>query len=76
MTPTSTTMTALHCYQLKLAGSLDEEFVRSFCPPGLTLDHEGDMTILSNILTDQSGVIGLIRRLHNLGCTILAMTGE
>jgi hypothetical protein len=76
MTSSSTTNTVLRCYQLKLAGPLDEEFVRSFCPPGLTLEHEGDTTVLSNILTDQSGIIGLIRHLHNLGCTILTMTGE
>lgn len=61
-------------YQIKFSGQVDDDFVTSFCPPGLTIERDGDITCLSNIHMDQSGIIGLIRHLHNLGCTILSMS--
>jgi hypothetical protein len=30
-------------------------------------------TTLTNLRADQSGIIGVIRRLHNLGCTLLEL---
>jgi len=63
----------LRLYQLRVRGHLDEEFVASFCPPGTTLTHEDGTTLLANIQTDQSGVVGLVRHLHNLGCTLIAL---
>ncbi|NTU64572.1 MAG: hypothetical protein HGB05_14530 [Chloroflexi bacterium] len=63
-------------YRLKVAGLLNEEFVRQFCPPELKIDREAGDTLLSNIRMDQAGLIGLIRRLHNLNCVILTITGE
>lgn len=60
-------------YQLRLREPLEERFLASYCPPGTTLVQEGDTTLLSNIETDQSGIMGLIRHLHNLGCTILEL---
>lgn len=60
-------------YQIKFSGRVDDDFVTSFCPPGLTIERDGDITFISNIRTDQSGMIGLIRHLHNLGCTILSI---
>ncbi|MBP7961038.1 MAG: hypothetical protein KBG20_00475 [Caldilineaceae bacterium] len=61
-------------YQIRFSGQMDEEFVAAFCPAQTLLTDEGDTTLLANIRTDQSGIIGLIRTLHNLGCTILAVT--
>ena len=63
----------LRCYQIKISGQLDGDFVTFYCPPETTLQHENDMTVLSDIHTDQSGILGLIRHLHNLGYTILSM---
>lgn len=60
-------------YQIRLRGQLDDEFVASFCPAGTTLTHGENVTLLSNIETDQSGIMGLVRHLHNLGCTILGL---
>lgn len=60
-------------YQLKLLGSVDEEFIRSFCPAGLSIHQEEDILVVSHIVTDQSGIIGLIRGLHNLGCIIIKL---
>jgi len=60
-------------YQIKFSGKVDDDFVTSCCPPGIIIERNVDITILTNIRTDQSGIIGLIRHLHNLGCTILSI---
>jgi hypothetical protein len=54
-------------------GHLDEEFAAAYCPPETVLTCAGDATVLANICTDQSAILGLVRHLHNLGCTILAL---
>jgi hypothetical protein len=66
----------LRSYTLKLSGTLDDDFVTSFCPSEIIVLRENETTNLSNIHTDQSGIIGLIRNLHNLGCTILSLNSE
>jgi hypothetical protein len=76
MLPDKTTSASVRHYRMKVAGLLDEEFVRQFCPPELKIDREAGDTLLSNIRVDQAGLIGLMRRLHNLNCTILSITGE
>ena len=60
-------------YRITLRGLIDEEFVEAYCPPETVLACEGEAAILSNIHADQSAVVGLVRHLHNLGCTILAL---
>lgn len=74
MTPHKTQNSDLRCYQLKITGQLDDDFVASFCPPETIIQRESDTSLLSNISTDQSGILGLIRHLHNLGFAILSMT--
>ncbi len=68
--------TATHTYHVTIEGSLDEDFVNSFCPPGTTRRCENGATILANISADQSAIIGLLRNLHNLGCTIVELAIE
>jgi len=53
---------------------LDDDFLSSYCPEGTTLTTANGMAVLDHIRTDQSGIIGLIRHLHNLGCVILEIT--
>ena len=60
-------------YRITLQGQIDEEFVDAYCPPGTVLACEGDATALSNIHADQSAIVGLVRHLHNLGCSLLAL---
>ena len=59
-------------YRITLRGQIDK-FVEAYCPPGTVLACEGEAAILSNIHADQSAIVGLVRHLHNLGCTILAL---
>ena len=60
-------------YRITLRGLIDEEFVEAYCPPETVLACEGSAATLSNIHADQSAIVGLVRHLHNLGCTILAL---
>ncbi|MGQ9816281.1 MAG: hypothetical protein ACUVR3_14310 [Candidatus Roseilinea sp.] len=60
-------------YCLTLQGGVDEEFVAAYCPAGTALIRAGDVIRLANIHADQASIIGLVRHLHNLGCTILAL---
>lgn len=60
-------------YRITIKGVMDEEFIRDYCAPGFTLTYRGGKTTLSNISTDQAGIVGLIRQLHNLGVTVLAV---
>ena len=61
-------------YSLTLSGDLDDEFLSAHCPAGATLTRRGDCTRLENLQTDQAGILGLLRALHNLGLTILEMS--
>jgi acyl-CoA synthetase (AMP-forming)/AMP-acid ligase II len=63
-----------HCYTLTVSGMPDADFLSSYCPAGATLTVRGETTILANLHTDQAGLIGLIRCLHNLGCTVLSLS--
>ena len=75
----TTTMTAhtsqpdQQVYRITLRGPIDEAFVEAYCPPETVLACEGGAATLSNIHADQSAIVGLVRHLHNLGCTILAL---
>jgi hypothetical protein len=54
---------------------VDDDFITSYCPEGTTLTASGGgMATLDHLRTDQSGIIGVIRQLHNLGCVILQLT--
>lgn len=63
-------------YRLALQGPIDQEFVEAYCPAGTVLAREGETAVLANIHADQSGIVGLTRHLHNLGCTLLSLETE
>ena len=63
-------------YRITLRGQIDEEFVEAYCPAGTVLACEGETAVLANIHADQSGIVGLTRHLHNLGCTLLSLETE
>lgn len=67
------TQQGLRAYRITIQGLVDEDFVAAFCPPETDLIHHDGITVLSNIRADQTSIVGLIRQLHNLGCTILAL---
>ena len=63
-------------YQIEVRGRVDEEWLRSFDSTAEISVDEGrqmeDTTIL-NVYADQAGIVGLVRRLHSLGMTILQL---
>lgn len=63
-------------YRITLQGLVDEDFVAAFCPPETDLVHDDGVTVLSNIQADQASMVGLVRHLHNLGLTILALESQ
>ncbi len=67
------TTTAVHTYTLTFAGAVDDDFLASFCPEGTVATAVGHHTTLTHLRTDQAGLIGVIRRLHNLSCTLLEL---
>ena len=61
-------------YTITFSGALDADFLASYCPAGTTLSAANGIVNLDQFRTDQSGIIGLIRQLHNLGCVILEIS--
>lgn len=60
-------------YALTLTGELDEDFLPDYCPAGTTLTRCINSILLENLHTDQAGILGILRTLHNLGLTITKM---
>jgi len=63
-------------YRIEVRGRVDAEWLQSFeGSPEIIVDETRqieDITVL-NVNTDQSGIVGLVRRLHGLGMTILQL---
>ncbi len=61
-------------YRIEVRGRVDVEWLKNFDSSAeITVDESRDredITVL-NLHTDQSGMVGLVRRLHGLGMTIL-----
>jgi hypothetical protein len=62
-------------FTVKILGSVGEGLAEWFGP--LTsvdcAEYQPPVTLLSGIVTDQAGLVGLIRRLHGLGVVLLAV---
>jgi hypothetical protein len=63
-------------YRIEVRGRVDVEWLQSFDSSAEIIVVETrqmeDITVL-NVHTDQSGIVGLVRRLHGLGMTILRL---
>jgi len=63
-------------YRIEVQGRVDVEWLQSFDRSAETIvdetQHMEDVTILK-LHADQSGIVGLVRRLHGLGITILQL---
>jgi hypothetical protein len=61
-------------YRIEVRGRVDVEWLQSFDISAEIIAAETiqmeDITVL-DVLTDQSGIVGLVRKLHGLGMTIL-----
>ena len=60
-------------YHIRIKGHLDESW--SAWLDDLVITHEADgVTRLSGPVADQSALLGLLRRLHDLGLTLISVT--
>jgi len=61
-------------YRIEVRGRVDVDWLQRFDGSAEIIVDEArqmeDITVL-NVNTDQSGIVGLVRRLHGLGITIL-----
>ncbi len=64
-------MDDLHYYHIHVLGHLAAADIDAFSPPGFTMEPMANNTTSLVVRTDQSGVVGLIRQLHGLGCVLL-----
>ena len=63
-------------YRIEVRGRVDVKWLQSFDGSAEIIVDETrqieDITVL-NVNTDQAGIVGLVRRLHGLGMTILQL---
>ncbi len=63
-------------YRIEVQGSVNKEWLQSFYSSAeinvCETKQMQDITVL-DVCTDQSGMVGLLRRLHGLGMTILQL---
>lgn len=57
-------------YQVEISGRIDEEDLKSMCPPQVNMIRVEPTGICFSIFTDQSGLIGLLRHLHGRGVVL------
>jgi hypothetical protein len=63
-------------YRIELRGRVDVEWLQSFDSSAkVSVDETRPVEAITvlNVHTDQSGIVGLVRRLHGLGMTILLL---
>ncbi|MFN8473359.1 MAG: hypothetical protein U0822_14310 [Anaerolineae bacterium] len=62
-------------YSVRVQGPVDPELLDECAPVAIgRVEADAEQTTtLSGIVTDQAGLVGLIRRLHGLGLTLVAI---
>jgi hypothetical protein len=58
-------------YQIRIEGQLDSHWAHWF--EGMTIDYDGDTTVITGTLTDQSALHGLLHRIRDLNLTIISV---
>lgn len=67
------TMHELSIYKIEVGGCIDGKDLEALCPVRVDRLQAGPHSTAFTICTDQSGLIGLIRHLHNRGVLILTV---
>ena len=63
-------------YEVKIHGRLDDSWLHWFGEADVhteILADDSQVTTFSNVILDQAGLVGLIRRLHGLGIVLLSV---
>ena len=59
-------------YQIRVKGHLDSEWTDWFEGLAITLEEDGD-TLLTGPIVDQAALYGLLRKVRDLGITLVAV---
>jgi hypothetical protein len=63
-------------YEIKICGQLDDSWLAWFgeanAPVEVVVD-DSQMTIFTNVIMDQAGLVGVIRRLHGYGIVLISI---
>jgi hypothetical protein len=65
-------MQAMSLYHIKLRGQVDERAFEATSPLRIRVDHINEEATLLTVDTDQSGLIGVLRYLHQQGFVLLS----
>lgn len=74
--PQSISLNSQNRYEIKVHGQLDDSLLGWFGDAKVRVEALSDnnqMTTLSNVVMDQAGLVGLIRRLHGHGIVLLSV---
>jgi hypothetical protein len=63
----------LVCYQIEVRGRMDEADLNATSPLQITVERSDTTTTEFTVVTDQSGLIGLIRHLQGRGILLLSL---
>ena len=58
-------------YQIKIEGQINSHWAQWF--EGMTINYDGDTTILTGSVEDQSALHGLLHRIRDLNLTLISL---
>lgn len=74
--PQAISLNSQNKYEIRIYGQADDSWLRWFRKANVhseTLKDATQVTMFSNVLMDQPGLVGLIRRLHGLGIVLVSV---
>jgi hypothetical protein len=74
--PKAISLNSQNCYEIKVYGQLDSSWMGWFGEATVqveTLPDNSQVTTFSEVVMDQAGLVGLIRRLHGLGVVLISI---
>ncbi len=74
--PPSISLNSQNTYEIRIHGQPDDSWREWFGDAQVkveSLDDDTQATTFSNVVMDQAGLVGLIRRLHGLGIVLLSV---
>jgi hypothetical protein len=61
-------------YQIRVEGQLNSHWAHWF--EGMTIDHDGDTTILTGSIADQSQLHGMLHRIRDLNLILISVNQQ
>jgi len=69
-------MRDIYIYRIAVRERLDEYDINAISPQQIRVVQAGEQITIFTICADQAGLIGLLRRLHGRGVTLLSVARE